>query len=132
MGMYLRRMYGPRLLVCGLFFDRGSFQALGHAGIQEFTVGPSLPDSLDYALAATGLPLFAVDLRDAPGTGVVADWLDSPHRTRTIGAMYNESFPESFYIDVPPHGFDVMFFVAQTNAPRKTVKPMEIEFLHGH
>ena len=132
MGMYLRRLYGPRMVVCGLSFNRGSFQALGRAGVQEFTVGPAPPDSLEFALTATGLPLFAVDLRDAPGTGVIADWLDSPHRTRTIGGMYNESFPEMFYMDLPPHSFDVMFFVAQTTPPRKALTPIEFEFHHGH
>jgi erythromycin esterase len=131
MGMYLRSLYGSRMVVCGLSFNRGSFQAVGRNRLQEFTVGPALPDSLDAALAATGLPLFAVDLRNAPTTGLVAEWLDSPHPARTIGALYNDSFPEMFYVNVPPHGYDVIFFVNETSAPRKNPKPVDLEFRPG-
>jgi erythromycin esterase len=127
MGVYLRRIYGPRMVVCAFSFDRGSFEAIGRGGPQEFTVGPALPDSLDSALAATGLPLFAVDLRNAPSTGTVAEWLDTPHRVRTIGAVYNAALPEMFYVNFLPHGFDVIFFVKQTTAPRTSTKPTEFE-----
>lgn len=127
MGMYLRRIYGTRMVACGLAFNQGSFQAVGRGGLREFTVGPALPDSLDSALAATGLPLFAVDLRDAPSTGVIAEWLDSPHRMRAIGTAYNDAFPELFYVDFLPRSFDVIFFVNQTTAPRTSPKPVELE-----
>jgi len=132
MGMYLRRMYGTRMVVCGLSFNQGSFQAVGRGGLREFTVGPALSDSLDSALAAAGLSLFAVDLREAPSTGLVAEWLDSPHRLRTVGALYNESYPEAFYISVSPRSFDVLFFVDRTTAPRKNQKAVEFEFHEGH
>ncbi|HYL11678.1 MAG TPA: erythromycin esterase family protein [Terriglobales bacterium] len=127
MGVYLRRIYGPRMVVCGFSFDRGSFEAIGRAGPQEFTVGPALPDSLDSALAATGLPLFAVDLREAPSAGTVAEWFDTPHRVRMIGAVYNAALPEMFYVNFLPHSFDVIFFVNQTTAPRTSPKTMEFE-----
>ncbi|HKN37365.1 MAG TPA: erythromycin esterase family protein [Terriglobales bacterium] len=132
MGMYLRRIYGPRMVVCGLLFNQGSFQAVARSGLREFTVGPALPGSLDSALAATGLPLFAVDLRDAPSTGVVAEWLDSPHPARTIGALYNDSYPEMFYMSVLPHSYDVIFFADRTTAPQKSSRSMEFEFRPGH
>jgi erythromycin esterase len=128
MGMTLRRMYGKEMVVCGFSFDHGSFQAMQKGkGLHEFTVGPAIPGSLDSALAAIGLPVFAIDLRTAPSTGPVADWLNVPQLMRSIGATYGGSPPGAFFAPANPHSFDVVFFVSRTTAARENTMPLENE-----
>ena len=129
MGMVLRKTYGARMVVCGFSFDQGSFQALQRGkGLRQFTVGPAIPGSLDAALAAAGIPLFAVDLRAAPSSGAVAEWLNTPQPMRSIGAIYSDSAPEAYFGLVSPHSFDVILFVKYTTAAHENPKYSEIEF----
>ena len=129
MGMSLRRSYGKEMVVCGFSFDHGSFQAIQPGkGLREFTVAPAIPGSLDSALAATGIPVFAIDLRGAPATGAVADWLNVPHLMRSIGAVYSESPPDAFFASVSLRSFDVIFFVNRTTAAHENPRQSEIEF----
>jgi erythromycin esterase len=127
MGSVLRRMYGQEMVVCGFSFYEGSFQAVSALGLghwlQDFVVGPSPPDTLDSALAETGLPLFAIDLRSASTQDAVHRWLEIAHRMRTIGAVYNELLPSSTYLpEIIPGTFDVIFFVKRTTPARKNPK----------
>ena len=132
MGMVLRKTYGAKMVVCGFSFDQGSFQALQRGkGLRQFTVGPAIPGSLDAALAAAGIPLFAVDLRRAPSSGTVADWLNTPQPMRSIGAIYSESAPDAYFGPVTPHSFDVILFVRRTSAAHENPKFSEIEFRGG-
>ena len=132
MGMTLRGTYGKEMVVCGFSFDHGSFQAIEKGkGLREFTVGPAIAGSVDSTLSAIGIPLFAVDLRTAPSTGVVADWLNTPRLMRTIGAVYSDNSAKTFYASMSLHSFDVLFFVDQTAAAHENTKPSEIQFRGG-
>ena len=129
MGTVLRKTYGEQMVVCGFSFDQGSFQALQRGkGLRQFTVGPAIPGSLDAALAAAGIPLFAVDLRAAPSSGAVAEWLNTPQPMRSFGAIYSDSAPEAYFGLVSPHSFDVILFVKYTTAAHENPKYSEIEF----
>ena len=114
-----------------------SFQAVGGLGnrIQDFIVGPSPPDTLESALAETGLPLFAIDLRRASDLDAVDRWLSVAHRMRTIGAVYNELLPSSTYFpEVVPDVFDVIFFVKRTTPARRNPelpKVIDPEFIRA-
>jgi erythromycin esterase len=121
MGSVLRRMYGQEMVACGFSFYEGSFQAIDELGhrLQDFTVGPAPPDTLDSALAETGLPLFAIDLRRASSNDAVYRWLGVAHRMRTIGAGYNGLLPTMYLPEVVPEEFDVIFFVKRTTPARK-------------
>jgi len=132
MGMVLRKAYGEKMVVCGFSFDQGSFQALQRGkGLRQFTVGPAIPGSLDAALATAGIPLFAVDLRGAPSSGAVAEWLNTPQPMRSIGAIYSESAPDAYFGPMTPHSFDVILFVKRTTAAHENPKHSEIEFRGG-
>jgi erythromycin esterase len=127
MGSVLRRMYGQDMVVCGFSFYEGSFQAIPGSGLrdwlQDFVVGPAPPDALDSALAETGLPLFAIDLRRASSNATVHRWLGMAHRMRTVGAVYNKLLPPGTYLpEVVPDSFDVIFFVKRTTPARKNPK----------
>jgi len=122
MGAALRGMYGDRLVVFGFAFNQGSFQAVsqGKGGLKDFTVPAAPTGSLDAALASAGIPLLALDLRQAPKSGPVAAWLNEAHPTRSIGSLYPEDSPYAMMADiVVPKAFDVMLFVEKGSAARK-------------
>jgi erythromycin esterase len=138
MGSVLRKMYGHDMVVCGFSFYQGSFQAVSglNQRLQDFTVGTAPPDTLDSALADTGFPFLAIDLRDAPSHGAVGEWFATPRRTRSIGAVYNPFFPvsTSYFVPIARDTFDVIFFVNQTTPARKNPplpKQREPDFIRG-
>ncbi len=119
MGGYLRKMFGSQLVNFGFAFDEGSFRAVEMGkGLREFTVPPAPEGSLDRTLAATGMPVFALDLRQMPTDGAVAQWISQSHLSRSIGAVYNEANAPSFFHDLPAQAFDVILFVDRTTAAR--------------
>jgi erythromycin esterase-like protein len=120
MGAYLRDWYGQDMVVVGFAFNQGSFRAVQMGkGLREFTVAPAPAGSLDAALAATAIPVFAMDLRGAPKSGEVAEWLDSPKRTRSIGAMYSDSLASSYFADQRARQcYDMLLFVEKTAPAR--------------
>jgi erythromycin esterase len=121
MGASLRRMYGAQMLVFGFAFNEGSFQAIPQGGgkLTTFTVPAAPGGSLDSTLAASGVPLFALDIRAAPA------WFRESRSTRLIGAVYPENQPYAFLANLrPTEAYDVMLFVDKTtaavaNPPRK-------------
>jgi erythromycin esterase len=121
MGATLRRMYGDRMVVFGFAFNQGSFQAIQPGkGLMDHTVAPAPSGSLDAMLASTGIPNLALDIRQAPKTGPVAEWLSQPHKTRTIGAIYSEDTAAGYMADLPVQkSFDCLLFVEKTTAARK-------------
>jgi erythromycin esterase-like protein len=121
MGASLRKTFGSQMVVFGFAFNQGSFQAVEPSkGLHDFTVGPAPDGSLDATLAATGIPVFALDLRDAPKSGAVAAWLGEAHKTRSIGAIYSQDSAAQYMLDLnAPQGFDAILFVEKTTAARK-------------
>ena len=121
MGASLRKMFGAQMVVFGFAFNQGSFQAVEQGkGLHEFTVPAAPPGSLDVTFAATGIPLFALDLRAAPKTGPVGTWLSESHKTRSIGAVYSQDSADQYLLDLKaPQSFDVMLFVEKTTAARR-------------
>jgi erythromycin esterase-like protein len=116
MGGALRRMYGSEMVVFGFSFNQGSFQAIPQGGgaLKNFSVPPAPPGSLDATLAASRLPLFALDLRAAP------EWFHQARRSRQIGAVYPDGEPYAFIGDiVAPEAYDAVLFVETTTVARK-------------
>lgn len=124
MGVSLRKMFGDKMVVFGFAFNQGSFQAVERGkGLHDFTVAPAPAGSLDATLAATGIPLFALDLRSVPKSGPVATWLSEPHKTRSIGAVYSEDAAAQFFWETNIlKSFDVLLFVEKTTAARKNAQ----------
>jgi erythromycin esterase-like protein len=116
MGAALRGMYGPEMVVFGLAFNQGSFQAItqGGGGLKNFTVPPARSETLDATLASAGIPLFVVDLRMAP------PWFAQPRGSRQIGAMYPEGDPYALVANITPTAaFDAIAFFETTTVARK-------------
>ena len=116
MGSELRHLYGDEMVVFGFAFDQGSFQAIEEgSGLRNFTVTPAPAGSFDATLAASGIPVFALDLKRVPANTSAAAWLREPHRTRSIGALYSEA--SNNFIDLYPQAdFDAILFVNHTTA----------------
>jgi hypothetical protein len=116
MGADLRRMYGDQMVVFGFAFNRGAFQAIGAGGggLRDWTVGAAPEGTLDQKLASAGIPLFAIDLRNAPA------WFNETHRARMIGSVYSQENQQNFWSDmVATKAYDALLFVDNTTAARK-------------
>ena len=121
-GAALRKMFGGRMVVFGFSFNQGGFQAIGRAKpvLHDFSVPPAPAGSLDATLAAAGIPLFALNLRQAPTAGPVADWLAAPHQTRGIGAIYPEDDPFAYmFPQKSREAFDGILFLDKVTPARK-------------
>jgi len=121
MGSALREMFGEQMVVFGFAFNQGSFQAVERGkSLHDFTISPAPAGSLDATLAATGIPLLAIDLRKIPKGSPAETWFSQPHKSRNIGAMYATDMDNQFLIDMKaPDSFDVLLFVEKTTAARK-------------
>jgi erythromycin esterase-like protein len=122
LGGHLRSFFGPQVMNFGFAFDQGSFRAVDMAnksGVHPFTVAPAPEGTLDAALAATGIPVFALDLRTLPKDGPVAAWFAQPHQTRDIGAGFSDaSIAKHWTSDSGPSTFDAILFVNTTTSSR--------------
>jgi erythromycin esterase-like protein len=119
MGEELHDMYGAQMVVLGFAFNRGSFQAIGArgGGLQNFTVASAPTGSFDALLGAAGIPLFALDVRNAPPS------LRETRLTRQIGAMFANETEENYVMRVSaPAIFDAILFVENTTAARPNVR----------
>ena len=112
------------MIVFGFAFNQGSFQAQDQGKVvKDSTVPPATAGSLDATLAATGIPPFALDLRQAPKSGPVAEWLRVAHKSRNVGPTYVDDRPERYMADlIAPECFDAILFVEKSTAPHKRLR----------
>lgn len=128
-GRLLRQMFGDDLLIVGFLFNQGSFTALDAAepalGLQTFQVGPSPEGTVESMFYAAGLRLAAIDLRDLPSQGTVADWFRRPRPTRYSWGDYLPSASEDYLTEyVFPEAFDALVYV-KTTTPTRAVQPSD-------
>jgi hypothetical protein len=119
MGEELHDLYGAQMVVLGFAFNRGSFQAVGGrgGGLQNFTVASAPTGSFDALLSTAGIPLFALDMRNAP------PWLREERSTRQIGAVFANEMEANYLTRVSaPAIFDAILFVDSTTAARPNVR----------
>lgn len=125
MGYYLRKTFGAEYYAFGFSFNQGAFQALGITGkstptVQEFSVVPAFLGSVGWHLHQVGEKSFMVNLREAPTSGAVAQWLAAPHAMRSIGNGYGPGNPAGYYN--PPvvlkEAFDGLIFIEQVSRAR--------------
>jgi erythromycin esterase-like protein len=120
MGSALRAMYRDKMVVFGLAFNQGSFQAVEpQRGRHDFTVPAAPEGTLDATLAAAGIPVMALDLRRIPKDGPVADWWKQPHQTRSIGAVFSDAQAAGYLSNqTVQNNYDALLFVEKTTAAR--------------
>lgn len=120
MGMHLARRFGPEIVVVGFAFGEGAFQAIvkeegNRRPLREVAIGPAPAETLDAALARTGIPVFILDLRHVDED--VALWLQEPQVTREIGAFFDDPDDMCRRI-VPMARYDLLAFIARTQRAR--------------
>jgi erythromycin esterase len=122
MGNHLAQALGDQLYVFGFGWNRGQFRASNSRPGEpsgEFvvhTVGAAPAGTLDDTFARVGRPLFALDLRSAPTSGPVAQYLDGEHPTRDVGWYYYDGFPlQQVRLT---RRFDGLLFVETTTSAR--------------
>lgn len=122
MGAHLRRLFGDKYYAIGFAFNEGGFQSRDMDGkmvLKEFIAAPAPAGSIDATLAQVGRPMFLVDLRGAPKTGPVSDWLDAEHGMHSIGSGYSASKPDQFFGQTSPRKtYDALFFIDKTTRAR--------------
>jgi erythromycin esterase len=119
MGRYLRTVLEDDYVAVGAAFRRGRFLALAEgreAGqVRTFDLPPEPKGTLDAALAATGYPMLALDLRQLPARGRTADWFGTPQGTWRVGVSFD---PEDRDVNlqriIPADHYDVLLFVERT------------------
>ena len=123
MGSFLSEIYEDQMVVFGFAFNQGSFQAIRTGGtLQDFTVEPAAAGSLDATLAATGIPIFALDVRPPAFLSQLSFWLGQPHLTRYIGAVYSEESASDYFVNMTVRDcYDAVLFVEKTTAARKNM-----------
>jgi erythromycin esterase len=131
MGSLLDDEFGDDYVVVGFAFNQGSFQAIGAADgsskLMDHTVGPASAGFMDAALAATGIPLFALDLTSVPTEGPVDEWMDTDPLQRFIGAVFRPDDVgggDQYAVSGDPRdNYDVLIFVERTTAARGNKRP---------
>jgi erythromycin esterase len=117
MGSHLHTMFGNEMVVFGFAFNQGSFQATDETGkLRDHTVPPAPEGFIDAALAATGLPLLALDLANIPADGPLAKWLAAKPSQRSIGAVFHGDHTNYSEVANPRDKYDVLLFVERTTA----------------
>ena len=125
LGGHLRKRFGNDLLVMGFVFNQGGFRATeGDKEPREFAVKPAMAGSLDAVLAATNIPLFAIDLRTAKKKSVI-DWIMSPQKTREIGSIYSKNTAVWQIEQAPAEAFDMLIFVETTSPTHPLPTPIQ-------
>lgn len=90
------------------------YETMGGGMLKAFEVPPAPAGTLDATLAASGIPIFATDLRQAPA------WFKEPHGSRQIGAIYPDGSPYAFLGNIiAADAFDAILFLERTTAARR-------------
>ncbi len=129
MGHHLEERLGPAFTSLGFIFHGGELTALYQTddGKQRFDAVP-LPapatESLEAALVQSGHPLFALDLRQVPQQGPVADWFSAWRPAWEVGfsvsdAELRDATQQLARRIVPGDAHDALIFAAQTTAARR-------------
>ncbi len=133
MGGHLGAALGERYYALGFACGEGEFQALdrdpngrdenGSWGFRRYKIAPAPAGSVEATLAAARAESFLVDLRGAPASGAISDWLSAPHGYRWAGgynvaADFFESSKDASKLMpmIPRVDFDGLAFLARTRA----------------
>jgi erythromycin esterase len=125
MGGYLRETYGRQMVVFGFDFYQGSFNAVTWNFVTNKPAGQGLTlqhggtppsDSYEYGFRGADIPRFFLDLRKYSTNMSSTTWITSPHKFRSVGAIYDPNNPSScFYQYYLPSTFDVVIYIQDSS-----------------
>jgi protein-L-isoaspartate(D-aspartate) O-methyltransferase len=118
-GQLCRSKFGEAAYLVGFGTDHGTVAAASNwdEPVQRMKVRPGHPDSYERLFHQSGLPAFALHLRD-PRRAAVRDELMEPRLERAIGVVYRpETELASHYFHASlPHQFDEFVWFDETRA----------------
>ncbi len=133
MGAHLKERLGDALIVFGIAFDHGSFNAIDRstlnkeATLRQYSVGRSPKGTLPSALSRAGIPNFILDLRTLPHSGPAWEWWRTPHWYRRVSSVYTDkgnSWRFGWERNDITKEFDALVFFASTTAAHPTATGM--------
>ena len=124
-GQLCRASFRRRAYIVGFGTDHGTVAAASNwdEPMQRMRVRPGHPDSYEHLFHETGIPAFALHLRE-PKREAVREELLPPRLERAIGVVYHpdtELASHYFYASLP-HQFDELIWFDETRA----VQPLAI------
>ena len=137
MGGHLVKDLGDKYYAVGVAFGEGEFQANapkpdGKWGFRRYRLSPAPSGSLEAALATADKEQFLIDLRTAPNSDAVQDWLKSGHGQRWFGGYaVNDDCDEktrdasTLLQTFPRRDFDCLLYVRRTQA----AKPLDAKLV---
>lgn len=118
MGSYLDPALGDSMLVIGFSTHEGEYRAAPPEGgrLRAFPLESSIEGSFESMAHATGIPIFAVDLRSASKRDAASSWLRSPV---SFGGVIGAGQVDHRFLRANLYeGFDVMIHIDRTSAAR--------------
>lgn len=122
MGVHLREKYQDDFVVFGFAFYCGLCNAVTQTsrGRGPFTVHhvpPALPQSYEAGFHSVGLPRFFLNLHGAAAGTPAAAWLQGPHYIQEIGAVYDDCYPEQYFVQKRlPRAYDLLVYFDTVSA----------------
>jgi erythromycin esterase-like protein len=98
-GMYLRSALDRDLVVIGTYFGSGASFPAERAPLPPDTAG------MDSLLSSLSIPRFVLDLRELPGAGILHEWFEAGHETRSL------SFGRMPAMVAPLRSYDAILFI---------------------
>lgn len=118
-GQLCRSTFGDDVYIIGLSTDHGTVAAASNWGepMQRMHVRPSHADSYERILHDSGVPAFALHLRE-PRRRAVRDELLPPRLERAIGVVYrpDTELLSHYFQATLPHQFDELIWFDETRA----------------
>lgn len=130
MGGVLRTALGQAYYAAGFLFGEGSFNALARDAergwiFRSTTLSPAPAGSLEAPFFAARLGTSFLDLRAAPRSGALSDWLDAAHGQRWFGGANIPEDADAQTQDsarllqtVPRQDFDGLIYLPVTSPSR--------------
>jgi erythromycin esterase len=117
MGSFLDKWYGKDQVVIGFSAGDGRYTAIKQgAGLRnDNRLHPPINDSFEENFRASGLPIFALDLRNAREDDPASSWLTRQHNFRSIGALATSS---QFWPTNIRGLYDAIIYLDKTTASR--------------
>ncbi len=124
LGRHLKDRHGNSYMSIGFVLGSGSYRALDtrntpiarHPRSATFTFGPPPARTLNALMAATGIDIFAVDLRSAHGR--IREVLDRPLRIREGAGVVGQGDPLNTIKRSLPATHDLLIFIDHTTPAR--------------
>ncbi len=114
MGMYMKSFVGDDIFTIGSTFNKGSLREV--ASINEEVIEEAKVNSAESVLRKVGLPMFILNLSDAPERGPVRDWLSQKPEMRLNTLFVKINLEEAF---------DALLYLEDVSRARHTQVALE-------